>query len=255
MALLLEGRQELHRVLVGVPTLGLVRMEWALARWSQFVPTNWSSSDCVQFLPQCSPLNYTVADARNLIVATALQHDFEWVLFNDSDTILPPHAFVLFNDYMRKAKLPVVAGLYFTKSVPAEPLVYRGRGNSYFAKWKLGDKVWVDGVPMGCTLIHTSLLRVMADEAPEYLAQGRHRIRQVFDTPKIHWTDPELGAIRSFQGTEDLSWCDRVIRGEFLKKAGWTTVAKKRYPFLIDTNIACLHIREDGVKFPLKWEW
>ena len=255
MSLLLNGVQQRQRILIGIPMTGLVRAEWALARWGAYIPPNWTSSDCIQFLNQMTPLGYSVADARNLIVHTALQHHFEWVFFNDSDTIVPPHIFVTLNDYMREAKIPVVAGLYFAKCAPAEPLVYRGRGNSYFARWQMGDKVWVDGVPMGCTLIHCSVLQAMATEAPEYLAGGVHLVKQVFDTPKVMWTDPEAGTMQRMEGTEDLAWCDRVIRGEFLKKAGWPAVAKRKWPFLIDTTLFCYHIREDGVKFPLEFRW
>ncbi len=255
LSLPISGRIEQRRVMIGVPTLGLIRMEWALARWSQWIPTNWSSSDCIQWLSQVSPIGFSVADARNLIVHTALQHQFEWVLFSDSDTILPPDAFVRFNEYMREGTIPVVSGLYFTKSVPAEPLVYRGRGNSYFAKWKLGDKIWVDGVPMGATLINCALLRAMAAEAPDTLIQGQYKVKQIFDTPSVRWVDPEAGSIQTFQGTEDLAWCDRVMHGEFLKKAGWPKLAKRPFPFLIDSNIFCFHIDESGRKFPLEFHW
>ncbi len=55
-----------------------------------------------------------------------------------------------------------ITGLLFlsanatSESVPAEPLIYRGRGNSHFKKWKLGDKVWVDGVPKAADAAGTS---------------------------------------------------------------------------------------------------
>jgi hypothetical protein len=42
---------------------------------------------------------------------------------------------------MHQGDIPMLSGLYFTKSLPAEPLIYRGRGNSYYKKWKFGDKV------------------------------------------------------------------------------------------------------------------
>ena len=255
MSLLLQGHQDRRRILIGVPMMGLIRSEWALARWAQYIPPNWSSSDCIQWINQMTPLGYSVADARNLIVQTAVHNDFEWLFFIDSDVLLPPHCFVRLNAYMREGKTPVVAGLYFAKCSPAEPLVFRGRGNSYYGKWALGEKVWADGIPMGCTLIHGSVLAAMYAEAPAYLVTGTQPCRQVFDTPKIVWMDPEQQGYRSFQGTEDLAWCDRVIKGEFLTKAGWTRIAKKKYPFLIDTALFCQHIAENGQRFPLELKW
>lgn len=252
---LIEGHQERRRILIGVPMTGLIRSEWHHARVAQYVPCNWSSSDHIYQLPELVPLGFSVADARNVITHTAVTAGFEWLFFNDSDTILPPECFIRLNEYMRDPKVPVVCGLYFAKCDPPEPLVYRGRGNSYFRNWKLGDKVWLDGIPMGCTLIHVSLLKAMHADAPWYMAGGTQRVKQVFDTPKIRWEDPESGAVRTFQGTEDLAWCDRVLKGDYLKKAGFAAVARRKYPFLCDTRLFCWHIREDGVKFPLKLEW
>ena len=253
MSLLLKSADKsTNRIMIGVPTTGSVRIEWALARWGQVIPCNWSASDYMQALSQNSPLGYSVADARNIIVHQAVTHEFQWLFFLDSDVILPNNAFVKLNTYMREAKIPVVNGLYFAKCHPPEPLIYRGRGNSYFHKFTIGDKVWVDGISMGCTLIHVSLLKAMWDEAPEYVAGGNQAVRRVFDTPSFQLMDPETAMIRGFSGTEDLSWCDRVMYGEFLKKAGWPKIAKKTYPFLADTSIFCRHITPAGQQFPLE---
>lgn len=255
MSLLLKGTKDMKRILLGIPMTGLIRAEWALARWGQAIPCNWSNSECLAWVNQVTPLGFDVANARNVITQVAVQNDYEWLFFIDHDVILPPHTFVTINEYMREGKYPVVSGLYFAKCHPPEPLIFRGRGNSYFHKWKLGDKVMVDGVPMGCTLISGKLLKAMYAEAPEYLAGGKTPCRQVFDTPKISWFDPETSGMRAMEGTEDLAWCDRVIKGEFLKKAGWPALQKKKFPFLIDTNLFCRHITEAGQAFPLELRW
>src|SRR4051794_12886801 len=127
-----------NRLLVGIPLTGLVRAEWMLARYGQIIPTNWSQLEYVQWIDTFSPLGYVVADARNACVKAALDKDMEWLLFIDHDTILPADAFLRLNDYIREAKYPVVSGLYFTRSHPSEPLIYRGRGNSFFDKWQPG---------------------------------------------------------------------------------------------------------------------
>ena len=256
MSLLLEASaHERRRILIGVPMTGLIRAEWALARYGQVLPTNWSASEHIQWMNQLTPLNYSVADARNVIVHNAVTAGFEWLFFIDSDVILPPDCFIKLNAYMRTGDIPVINGLYFAKAHPPEPLIYRGRGNSYYPDFELGDKVWVDGISMGCTLIHVSLLKAMWDEAPEYTAGGNQSVRRVFDTPQITWTDPEMAGMRTFQGTEDLAWCDRVMQGNFLKKAGWDAIAEQEYPFLSDTGIFCHHITPDGRRFPLEFKW
>src|SRR5512139_646559 len=134
-----NGRAPTNRIIVGIPMTGTLRSEWVLARYGQIIPCNWSVSDCIMWLDQYSPLRYSVADARNMIVDQAIKGDFEWLLFIDHDVILPPKTLIRLNDYMLAGDTPIVNGLYFTKSVPAEPLIYKGRGNSYFTDWHLGD--------------------------------------------------------------------------------------------------------------------
>ena len=238
-----------NRLLVATPTTGLVRMEWVQARYGQIIPVNWSMVNMMQFVHPYSPIGYTVADAQNLIVKVAVEGDFEWLLLIEHDNVLPPDAFVRFNRYMREEKVPIVSGLYYTKSVPSEPLVFRGRGNSYYDKFKIGDLVWCDGVPTGCLLIHVGILREMWKESPEYMA-GDTKTRRVFETPRKLWFDPEMGQYNSTTGTSDLDWCTRVMEGRYFEKAGWREYQRKKYPFLVDTNIFCKHITMDGEMFP-----
>jgi len=246
---------ERYRILLGVPVTGLVRIEWVLAKYSQCIPCNWSMAEQMHPLPQVTPLGYDVKDARNIIVQAAVEQNFEWLFFNDSDTILPTDCFLKLNAYMRDGSIPLLGGLYFTKSYPSEPLLYRGRGNSYYTGWKLGEKVWCDGIGMGCTLLNVSVLRAMWQDAPVYLAGGNQKVHKVFDTPQFQWVDPETQAIAGFQGTEDLSFFDRLIAGQYLAKAGFPRIAKRKWPILCDTSMLCYHITPDGVQYPFELRW
>lgn len=249
-------RTEQRRVFLGIPVTGLVRVEFMNAIRGQLIPCNWSMAERMQPLyqqPHLGPLGYDVKDARNILVQTAVENGFEWLLFIDSDVVLPFDCFSKMNTYMREGKYPLVSGLYMTKSAPSEPLMYRGRGNSYYGKWQLGDKVWVDGCGMGCMLIHGSILKAMWADAPVYVAGGTQQVRMVYDTPQFAWVDPETHVFRSFQGTEDLSFFDRMREGDYLRKAGWKQIAKKKYPILVDTALFCRHITPDGIQYPLEF--
>lgn len=238
-----------NRVLVGVPMTGMVRAEWMLARYGQIIPTNWSQVDMIQWINQMSPIGYDVADARNKCVQKAVQEDFEWLFFIDHDVLLPPDTFIRINDYMREDKYPVVSGLYFTKSNPPEPLMYRGRGTSFYKDWEFGDKVWVDGIPMGCTLINVKVLKEMYKVSEQYRATDGEVVRRVFDTPRKLQKD-ENGNLNAQHGTEDLLWCTRAMEEKFLEKAGYPNIQKKQYPFLLDTGIFCRHITNEGHRYP-----
>ena len=239
------------RLAIGTPTTGLVRIEWVSARYGQIIPTNWSQFEIKPWVNTIMPLRFLVADAQNIIVQTALDQDAEWVLLIESDNVLPHDAFIRLNQYMIHKDVPVVSGLYFTKSVPPEPMTYRGVGKGYYADWKLGDKAWCDGVPTGTLLIHSSILKAMWNESPEYNAGGII-VRRVFETPAKVWFDEATGQLRSETGTSDLFWCRRVIEEKFFEKAGWPKYQKMQYPFLVDTNIFVKHIDDNGRQWPLE---
>jgi hypothetical protein len=243
-----------NKVLVGTPTLGLIRMEWAAARYGQIIPSNYSKVDMIQYMNSYIPMRYSVADGQNLIVQEAVTRGYQWLILIEDDTIPPPDAFVRFNEYIREGKYPVVSGLYFTRSDPAEPMVYRGRGNSFYTDWKLGDKVWVDGVPTGMLLLDMRLIRSVWEQSEEYMVgtgPGQFKARKVFETPGKTWFNEEKGSQEMLVGTSDLDFCTRVIEQGYLDEL-WPSLAKKKYPFLIDTNINCMHIeRLTGDQYPL----
>lgn len=236
-----SGKPVQNRVCIAVPMTGLLRSEWVLKRYGQIIPVNWSCGEIIQWFDTFSPIGFAVDAARNVAVNAAVTQNFEWLLFIDHDVLLPPNTFVTMNEYIGDGVYPVVSGLYAAKGIPAEPLVFRGRGNSWFRDWKRGDKVKADGVPMGCTLINGNLLRLMWEASPEYEVFGL-KVRKVFETPRF--ADPERGIFLA--GTEDLFWCDRVLKEGWLEKAGYTELAKDPYPFLVDTSLWCGHITPEG---------
>ena len=234
----------------------MIRYEWAIARWGQVIPVNWSMAEIAQAFSQVGPIGYLVADARNVVCHTYLKtRDAEWLFFIDHDVILPGDCFVKINAYMdaRKSKqVPMMCGLYYAKANPAPPLIFRGRGNSFYQGWKFGDKVEVDAVVMGCTLIHRSIIEEMAKISPDYAVPGvKGPVKKIFETPRKSWYDPESHRYQKEVGTEDIYFSDKVLDNDILKKAGWHKHAKKKYPFLCDTSIFCKHIDQNtGKQYP-----
>ncbi len=238
-----------NRIMIGIPLTGTVRVEWMMARYGQVIPCNWSQVDCIRFIDQDSPLGFAVADARNIIVADCVNGGFEWLFFIDHDVVIPPTTILRWNDMMLKGDVPMFGGLYFTRSAPSEPLIYRGRGNSYYNKWKMGDKVWCDGHGLGNNMIHSSILKVLYDESEEYEVMGQ-KTRRVFETPARSYFDPETKSWFNSVGTEDLAFCTRIMKENIFRKAGWPKYQRKKYPFLIDTSVFGTHIAPNGVQYP-----
>jgi len=238
-----------HRVLIATATLGTIRIEWAHARYGQVIPINWGAQG--YDLPYTA-IGFSIDDAYNTITKRALELESEWLLFIEDDVILPPDCFIKMGQYMNKGKFPVVSGLYYTRAEPSEPLIFRGRGNGPYTKFKLGQLVWCDGLPMGCLLMHMSILKYFWDKlAPEYKLPDGTIGKKVFESPKKVWFDPENYSIERQEGTQDLYFFDRLLENNVLKKTGWKKLAKKKYPLLCDTSILCRHIdRNTGRMFP-----
>ncbi len=242
-----------NRILIATATTGSIRYEWVAARDNMVVPPNFGMVRLWQPLWSFSPIGFEVANAQNIIVREFLTLDFEWLLLYEHD-VLPPHDAVRrFHHHMQDGTAPVISGLYYTRSRPSEPLIYRGRGTGCYLDWEFGDLVWADGIPTGFLLVHHSILRCMWDDAEEYLIQhpdGRQdRTRNVFSTPRDIWYDKD-GFAQMRTGTSDLDWCERVMKGGYFKKAGWDKFQEMEFPFVVDTNIFCYHIDPDGVRYP-----
>lgn len=238
-----------NRILVATPTTGLVRMEWVNARYSQIIPCNWSEVDVLQWMAPFTPTQYLLPDAENIIAKAVVEGDYEWFLSIEDDNVIPQDTFIRLNEYMKECKVPIVSGLYFTKSYPPDPIVYRGRGNGSFRDFKIGDKIWVDGIPFGCTLIHGSIIKALWDISPEYTVAGI-KTRRVFKTPDVKLNLDDFGSITT-RGTTDLAFCTQLMKEGIFTKAGWPEYQKKSNPFLVDTNIAVGHIDRQGRIYPL----
>jgi len=247
-----------NRILVAVPTTGLVRVEWMMARYGQIIPTNWSQVEMIQWLNTYAPLEYQLPDAENLIAKTVIEGNYEWLLSIEQDNVIPQDAFLRLNEYMIEGKVPIISGLYYIKSHPTEPILYRGRGNGSFRDFKIGDKVWCDGIPFGFTLIHSSIIKALWDESEEYMV-GNDKTRKVFALPDFNNVNNgydnnrtgKEGGVSFVRGTTDLNFCKRIMRDKIFEKAGWPKYQKMKYPFLVDTNILVQHIDSNGRMYPL----
>ena len=111
-----------HKVLVGTPTMGSIRIEFHNAVNGLVMPVNFQISNQ-------TPIGFLVADAQNLICKDALDRGFEWVLLLEDDVVVPPDLLLRLEHYMEAKTTPIVSGLYPLKSTVPMPFIFRGRGN------------------------------------------------------------------------------------------------------------------------------
>lgn len=236
------------RLLVATATLGIIRFEWAHARYSQIIPVNWESSSLDL---NYGVVGYSIDDAYNTITKKAVDEGFEWLIIIEDDVVIPIDCFLKFGKYINEDPHPVVSGLYYLKAEPTAPLLFRGRGNGPYLKFNIGDKVWCDGLPMGCLLLSVDILRYLYDRSPEYKAVDGKMLRKVFETPRRILMDPQTWTAHSHCGTQDIFFFDRILNENVLAETGWKKFARKKHPFLCDTSMFCRHIDlHTGRQFP-----
>lgn len=190
----LDNRPVVH---VCIPHCTNVTMAWALGFRQLQLPSNVISMTRGQPIDQ----------ARNVLVEQALKSNAEYVLFIDSDVVIPPMAI----QRMISHNQDIVSGVYYVRHDPITPAVWMesadlpGKYNPVTAMTE-NALIEVHAIGMGCCLIH----------------------RRVFDhlqKPYFKWTvsdDGESGV------SEDFHFC-RIAR-----EAG--------FHIYIDTGVQCEHL-------------
>jgi hypothetical protein len=234
-------------VLVVTPTRGNVRIEWCMNRFGFITPLNWHVDTLIQYLGGYCPTSYLLPDAENLCVAQAIAKKAHMITIEE-DNLIPPDFFVKMDRYIREKKYPIVSGLYYTKSHPAEPILFRGRGTGAFDDFKIGDKIMCSCAGFGMSMIRYEILKAVWDESEEYIVNGQVT-RRVFKLPPSEGT---MNGIKTMMtGTTDIEFFRRLKEDKIYEKAGFPKIQKLEYPVLCDTSMFGNHISPDGKQYPL----
>ena len=137
-------------VVVGIPTLGMVDIEFAMDLMRSTFPVNASP----YFLPI---IGKPVDEACNLIVETSLRLNADYIFFREDDVFIPQGSF----EHLFARKVDIVSGVCMSKQIPPFPIIFKTYGGGPYEDWygKLGELVEVCGVGVACTLIKTDVFR------------------------------------------------------------------------------------------------
>jgi hypothetical protein len=197
-------------LMLGLPFSGKpIPPEFALTLSAQIWPSNFRVS-------KCAIKGKPVDEARQEMAELAIKEHAKYLAFADEDLSLMPHTYRTLLATLAQAdeETMVCAGIYTSKSDPAEPLVYRGEsGQGPFWRWKMGDVFEVDGIATGMMLINVKVF--------EYL-----------EKPWFKTTDDRSANVHQ---TEDLYFCEKV------RAAG--------FKILADSNVMGVHWGWDGQQF------
>jgi predicted SAM-dependent methyltransferase len=140
-------------VVIGIPSFGMVSTYFMQGRLSQMFPLVSSAIDKIV-------LNKPIADARNEIVQYALDQGANYIYWLDDDVVAPPDAFLkLFNQ-----QKDIINGVYWSKSNPPMPLLFRGHMDGPYYNWHVGDLIEIDAAGNGLTLVKTDVYRKIEKE-------------------------------------------------------------------------------------------
>ena len=143
-------------VVVGIPSFGMVSTYFLQSRVSQQFPLVSSAIDKIV-------LNKPIADARNEIVEYALSQGASYIFWLDDDVVAPPDAFLKMYNHNKD----IVNGVYWSKSNPPMPLLFRGHLEGPYWDWHVGDLIEIDAAGNGLTLVKTDVYRKIQKELGE----------------------------------------------------------------------------------------
>ena len=195
-----------------------------------------------------------------------MSSDAEWVFWMDDDTVPPRNTIARLLELRRE----IVAGLYFLGGPPHNPLAFIRTAEGFYRplyNYTPGTLTQVDGVGMGCTLIHKDVYRKIMDAHEVFLRPNASMIAvpkaAIIDNPytpdykTMHvengvlvmpLTKPEEDENRpwpfyamEYSRTEDLHF------GELCANAG--------IPIYVDTSITCKHWKTKNVDYEVYREY
>ncbi len=139
------------KTLIAVPA-----MDMCHSRFAQSLATLDKVGECqVSFI-----MNSLIYDARNKFCQQAIEGEFDYILWLDSDMVFPSY---VLQQFMQHDK-DIVAGLYFRRAYPFTPVAFSElrRDNGVLRMKDLeewpNDLFEVDGVGFGCVLMKTDCL-------------------------------------------------------------------------------------------------
>ena len=107
--------------------------------------------------------NRSVGQAKQAMAEMAVASGCQWVLFVDDDVLVPGDALMKMIQRWRQdpEKYAIQNGVYWSKSEPPQPLIFKGSFEGSYWNWHVGDLIEADAAGAGCTFIATDVFKKM----------------------------------------------------------------------------------------------
>jgi len=106
--------------------------------------------------------NFRVDLAKERLAELALANHVHWMFFLDDDVICPPDTLLKMIKLWRSdPKYKVISGVYWSKSDPPHPLIFRGNLEGSYWDWTVQDLITADGAGAGCLFVDAEVFKKM----------------------------------------------------------------------------------------------
>ena len=242
------------KVSLGIPFYGPQDAEW----WAQTIHIVASfSKQGAEYAGLLTSGSMMTDNNRNLIVERFLQTDSEWLLWIDSDTILPDGGLAR----LLAMGKTLASGLYYGKHKPHPPIAYYREDDGTYrpisdrTRWEVGEILPVDAGGMGCLLSHRSVY--------EDIVKTHTPLQMIGGGIYLAHNDDLRGELDEKPHATDR----KIINGQLRIRVKRPTLAKNTFPFFalqygrtedmpfyeaaarcghkmwIDTSVECGHLR------------
>jgi hypothetical protein len=151
------------RVVIGIPTLSTARrsVRWIDAMASIQMPLG-SSMGRVWVEDQ------TIAQARNALVEEALRCNADYLFMLGDDVLVPDNVILSMLDKIGRefsdqdgqlVHADMITGIYWTKTYPTEPYIWRDLLRGSYRDWKAGEFFTVDMAGCDCLMIDMKAIK------------------------------------------------------------------------------------------------
>jgi hypothetical protein len=137
-----------------------------------------------------TPVRMTIDSCRNAAVKTALQHDFDYVMFIDDDVLVPFDAY----NRLKAADKDVIAGWTVIRGYPFNNMFFKYDENKQLqhlndVELNAKDLIQVDAIGCSCVLIKCELFKKIP---PPYFVTGTGHTEDIYFCLKAKQHVPDV---------------------------------------------------------------
>lgn len=195
---------------VGIPSRGMVSTHFMMARCHLGASLGISWSDLVvthEVALEKGIDPNSVAAKKQFIAEFAVESGAEWVFFLDDDVIFPPNSLL----QLLSRNKDIIGGVYWSKSSPPVPLIFRGHMQGPYMNWHVGDFLKVDAMGMGLNIIKTKVFKAMPK--PWFSENYVYHNLKISNTKNIGTTE-DLYFYKKAKDYGFEVWCDTTIQAQ-----------------------------------------